>query len=167
MPFIDRVCPRCGSDDSASLQVVYENGASRSRGLLVAAIGDSLAFGSHGGVQVTQAAERAAPPAQKSVSSARVAMLVCPIGTVACTLGGLDHILGRPKDQDWFAASIMFGLAAVLLVGTFVAIASWHAARRYNASQWPTLFRRWSERWMCRRCGCVFTPGQMPVEIVQ
>ena len=57
------------------------------------------------------------------------------------------------------------GASGVTAAGFLILVAggiNWRlAVARYNRTVWPPLYEAWKRRWVCRRCGEVWTPGDL------
>lgn len=135
------VCQKCGSDNTQSLQIVYEGGTqdfnSESRSAGLGSLGGSLGLG--GAVTKTtgntqsKLAQRAAPPAKKKKRWACVGILV-----------GL-LFLGKS-----FGALLI----AVLVIGAS-GYWLWNVLK-FNREEWPALHQIWAESWICHKCGNIY-----------
>jgi hypothetical protein len=138
-------CPNCGSDNTQRLQIIHEGGLKFQNASSVSGGAAGGAFGEAGvllsttrGTQQSVLSMRAAPPAQRRV------------GCVAWTLLIISIIMlftGQPT-------AIVVGLIA----GGFT-IAYVVSQTRYNSKEWPPLFERWQQTFMCMRCGKPYIPS--------
>lgn len=136
-------CPKCDSENTQRLQVVFQNGTqnisttSRSTGIGIGSNG-SLAMGLGSSKTSGQAqsilAQQVAPPPKKSlkwpVIGGIVGLLVLFIGTVV-------HFL--------------MGIAILGLSGYFI-----YQRSLFNSKEWPALYQHWSNSWICNKCGDVY-----------
>jgi hypothetical protein len=134
------ICPKCSSDNTQTLQVVYESGTqdfnarSHTGGLFgLRGIGIGGAITSTTGSSSSKFAQRAAPPAKKR---RRWAILGILVGLL---------FLGNS-----------YPLALTLLGGCGYWL--W-AILKFNKSEWPELHAAWSASWICHKCGNVYTQG--------
>jgi len=138
-------CPSCGSDNTQRLQIIHEGGLKFQNATAISGGAAGGAFGEAGalisttrGTQQSVLSMRAAPPAQKRV------------GCVAWTLLIIEMIMlftGQPT-------AIVIGLIAGGLT-----IAYMVSQTRYNSKEWPPLFERWQQTFMCMRCGKPYIPS--------
>jgi len=137
-------CPQCGSEETQSASIIYRGGTSTVKttsrhravtftpsGHLMPVVGSSNTEG----VQQTQLAAMAAPPARRNKAAAiwggLVAGIVLSIFLPPC---------GLP-------------LAALTIVaGVITSIQD----SKFNREVWPGLHAEWERKWMCHRCGHVF-----------
>lgn len=126
------VCPKCGSDNIQSCQVIYQNGTISHS--YTSTNGDNTVNTS--GVESTSLAQSVAPPAQKETHWGK--MIV--IGAFA-VFSVLDGIL-------WLAA--ILGLIAAGFFQTS------QEANEYNEKQWPKEYKAWQHSYLCHRCGHYF-----------
>jgi len=136
-------CPKCSSDNTQRLEVIYESGTQQIRTVSNTVGGGGAygggAFGGGGvtstsGTQQTGSAKKAAPPTKKSY-----------IGAI---------LLGIVAFPVLFNPSVEY----FLIAGGCTALAVWlgRRARDYNMNVWPGLKKIWSESWMCNKCGSIY-----------
>jgi predicted RNA-binding Zn-ribbon protein involved in translation (DUF1610 family) len=145
-------CPKCGSSDTARLQTIHEQGTTTSI--------DDLMFGLTSGQTISDAAQRAAPPRRQS-DSAAMAIAIC------CVLAGLVLPVLIVSSDTYSTRAVppltgRFEVAAIILafaIAIFaVTVSTIRKVRRWNSTIYPPLYTTWLRRWMCRRCGEIFTP---------
>ena len=139
------VCPKCASVEARSLSLIYREGLSHTQtnttgvgfGGAAGGVGaGTVSAVSHGRSQ-TALSKEASPPTRKNV-----------IGWLLLTIFFGFFFLGSIKS---------FGLMTIIFAG-IAALGFWMAKnnREYNASQFPELYNRWQQSFMCNRCGAVF-----------
>lgn len=126
------VCPKCGSDNIQSCQVIYQNGTISHS--YTSTNGDDTVNTS--GVESTSLAQSVAPPAQKETHWGKMIIF----GAFA-VFSVLDGIL-------WLAA--ILGLIAAGFFQTS------QEANEYNEKQWPKEYKAWQHSYLCHRCGHYF-----------
>jgi len=133
-------CPKCGSDNTQRLEVIFDGGTQsiKTKSNTTGA-GFGGAFGVGGAVTSTSGtsqstlAQKAAPPAKKSLKWPIFGILS---GLGSFTYGGFGILLGLIL----IGVSIHFGLKV----------------KRFNSTEWPGLYQHWSESWMCHKCGNIY-----------
>jgi len=138
-------CPKCGSAEARRLSLIYQEGLSiinTSSSTVGSGFGGGgAAFGSASthttGRQQTALSKQAAPPAKKHTILWSMAAAVFGIGA----LGNLS--------SPGLGTLIAIGIAAV-------AVRFALQAKKYNADVHPGLHQRWTQSFMCNRCGEVF-----------
>lgn len=130
-------CPKCSSDNTQRLQVVYEHGTQIIRttsstvgGGYGGAFGVGTAHTTTQGAAQSTMAQKSAPPAKKQISWLIILILI----GLLCLLGG--------------AGWKFFGVA--ICVASAYGI---HLATTFNKEQWPALYKTWEESWVCNKCG--------------
>ena len=146
------VCPHCGSDNVQRFSVAYENGASTINTQTKTAgvgIGGALGIGgakSHTtGVQLSQMAQKTAPPAKKGYKWAIIISIV--VYFVVANLVDSMFSLGS-------STSGILGLVGLVVSAYFLGYVKVY---RYNAETWPVLREEWEKSWICMKCGNTFT----------
>lgn len=129
-------CPKCGSENTQKLKVIFENGTKEINTTGYTAgtgIGSVLGIGGAAtkttGTSQSLMGQRTAPPVKKSFKWAAISMIV----------GILMH------SSIWLCLVLVLGGAA------FASIA-W----KYNTNEWPELYRRWLDSWHCNKCGDIY-----------
>ena len=126
------ICPKCGSDNIQSCQVIYQNGTVGHS--YTTRSGDYEANTS--GVESTQLAQSVAPPAQKETHWGK--MIVAGFFAVASFFDGVF----------WLGVILALVAAGLFQTGT--------EASSYNENQWPREYKRWQHSYLCHRCGNYF-----------
>ena len=136
-------CPSCGAGDTQRLERVWESGLAHietrvsgggvgvgARGFGVG-VGGGTAYGS----QQTLASQRAAPPTKRRIPTAVVVLVV---------------LLGGPISQRVFGyRATLLPLCILVVIGIYFAY--------WNRTTWRRMHREWMARWMCNRCGNVWS----------
>lgn len=129
-------CTGCGSEQSRKLSVVHAGGLSevntRTGGVGVGLGGIGVGSARTRGTQQTALSQTAAPPEKKSVSIWLWLLLLMSIGGM------------QTNPALW--------VVIALGIGAYI----WHVMQ-YNRSVFPKLFREWDRKYMCDRCGLVFS----------
>ena len=136
-------CPKCSSDNTQRLEVVYESGTQQIR-TMSNTVGGGGAYGggpfggaavtSTSGTQQTASAQKAAPPTKKSY-----------IGPVLLSVISFPVLFNPSVEYFVFAAAC-----------TALAVWLWRRASDYNTNVWPGLKKLWLESWMCNKCGNIY-----------
>jgi transcription elongation factor Elf1 len=126
------VCPKCGSDNIQSCQVIYQNGTISHS--YTSTNGDNTVNTS--GVESTSLAQSVAPPPKKDEPY---------MGVLGCL--GVAVVFYW---WGWPVASIICVLAAI---GNAISIKE---AMDYNEKQWPKEYKAWQHSYLCHRCGHYF-----------
>ena len=136
-------CPKCSSDNTQRLEVIFESGTQQIR-TVSNTVGGGGAYGggpfgggavtSTSGTQQTASAQKASPPTKKSY-----------VGPILLAIVSVPVVFNPSLEYFLFAAPAM-GLAYWL----------WRRASDYNTNVWPGLKKIWSESWMCNKCGNIY-----------
>lgn len=130
-------CPKCSSPDTVSCPMAFEQGTSTSKIAADPATGQAAReVTSH-----TAFAQRAAPPGGSWMFQL-IVILVVSIGLTVAFLSSS----GNPGDF----VLVFPAIALACIVGIIISFRRlpMHRERR----------ERWSDSWICRRCGAVFQP---------
>lgn len=139
-------CPKCQSENTQRLEVVYENGTTNidthsktvGGGLAGSSLGGAAAYTNTTGTSQTRMAEKASPPAKKNTAQA-----------VGAAIG-----FSFPAYLFLSDGSFMWGGIFLLLIAGSIWLAKeWIA---YNSNVWPSLYDNWSKSWICHKCGNIF-----------
>jgi hypothetical protein len=132
-------CPKCKSDNTQRLEVIYENGTqdinTTSRtvgGGYGGGVGAGGATTRTTGQAQSKQAQKAAPPKQASFGLS--------VGLVIVSI--FLFVFGV-----WYIALIGFGLAFVFGKKPY----------EYNKNVHPAKYREWQNKWMCHKCGEIYT----------
>lgn len=143
-------CPRCSSEDTQNLPVIYAGGTHH-----ITTTGRGAYFGAHGqgvglvttyGQSQSALAAACAPPIKKPIE--------VPAAVAAFSLfPALFPFLGGVTANTLFV-SMMF----VVFFSPIWGVALYISIKRekYNKKVWPNLFKHWSESWFCRKCGAIY-----------
>ncbi len=125
-------CTQCQSDNVQSLRVIYEAGTQR-----INTSANTYGAGSAGatitGTQQSALARKASPPPKK-----RYMLFLVLIG-----FGIVSPFLGLSMSVLFFTVGI----------GGLFCYLSW----RYNTTQYPPKYERWTRSWHCNKCGTIYT----------
>lgn len=124
-------CPKCGSENIQSCQMIYQNGVSS--GTYTTTNGNETT--STRGTQITDLAASVAPPAKKDESTPLGSVFVC--GILAAIFFFADH---------WIVAAIL----ALLAAGAYE---TYTEAVNFNQKTYPSLYDDWLNSYTCHRCG--------------
>lgn len=148
-------CSKCSSGDIQKASLVYESGIthstsrSRGRGIGFGPGGIGVGFGgaTTKGVHVSATAQRVAPPFKK------------PIGwPIAISIIALFVMLASMPS----ALSTAFFSLLVAGVAGFVT----YQRIAWNRNMFPPLLERWSQSYLCKRCGTMMIPlSAEPIQV--
>jgi hypothetical protein len=139
-------CPKCESDNTQRLEVAFHSGTqniattSNTAGVGIGS-GGRIGFG--GGVTTTSGqsqstlAAACAPPVKKKAFK-RSSLVILSVFMLICT---------------WQVHWVFF-VISLLFIGFRWKINLANA--KYNADVWPPLYQRWSESWICHKCGGIY-----------
>ncbi|HEX8831235.1 MAG TPA: hypothetical protein VF705_08730, partial [Longimicrobium sp.] len=134
-------CPKCATPDVRKLPLIYREGLSsvdtRTHGVGVGAGGVAVGGARTQGMSQTVLSQGASPPVQKDTGGATVATLVIA-GVLGLLFGQTHALLG------WVAFAGGAFLLYRFLVGPL---------NLWNAVEFPKLYRRWENTFLCTRCG--------------
>ena len=145
---MELACPKCTSGEVRKLAMIYNEGLSiintQTVGSGVGVGRGGMAFGGGSatttGRQQTALSKQAAPPSKKH----------------AILWSGLAVIMGIWTFTSFFPIS--FG--SFLLLGlTALAVRFALKAFQFNREEYPGMYARWEQSFMCNRCGEVFVPA--------
>jgi hypothetical protein len=132
-------CPKCGSDNTQRLQVVYEHGtqnisttSSSVGGGLSGALGAGVAHTTTEGTSQSTMAQKSAPPEKLNWG---VFLIILIIGIM---------IFSNSESIGWKLGS------GLIVVGMGFLIKN---AFQFNKNEWPKLYQTWMESWICNKCG--------------
>ncbi|HVZ79745.1 MAG TPA: hypothetical protein VHE12_02960 [bacterium] len=145
-------CPNCGAKEIKKLQLVYEEGTSDFDGITygVSARGEN-GVGVTVGSSQTLLAEEVSPPSKKTVAAWAIWFFVSLLLALNRFLpqneffpqGGLFD-----KNSQGFT---IFGIFGMIIFSGFA-----YTAWQFNTEEWPGLYKEWSKRWICLKCGKIF-----------
>ena len=148
-------CPTCGSEQVQRVSVVYESGttSTRGRGLGVAIAGDDLipVGTSTRSTSQTQLAARLVPPKKQGagyiLSAVAITLGGVVFGLIPAAAGGVIGIaIGSCLALGGFAGGLVYAATESKKVSA------------YNSQVWEKQYQQWQRRWLCHKCGHVFTP---------
>lgn len=133
-------CPKCNSDNTQRLEVIFEGGTQDTSGSSTTVGGaHGGAFGVGGAVTSTTSqtqsrlAKKAAPPPKQTYSGAFFTAL---FGGLLALGSGMVFITG----------------CAFIALGVRIG----YKGFKYNADDWPKVYQHWSESWFCNKCGNIY-----------
>lgn len=130
-------CPKCGSDQTQRLKLIYESGTKdiNTTGYTAGTgIGSLVGLGGAAtkttGTSQSLMAQRTAPPIKKSFKWPMISLLfgLFLFGTV-----------------NWLSVALTLG-------GVGFAFLAW----KHNANEWPGRYKSWLESWHCNKCGEIY-----------
>ena len=136
-------CPKCESENTQRLEVAYQSGTLNvSTSTNSTGIGFSGGrLGIAGGVSTTSGQTQSAlavvcsPPVIKPTKALKWAIAACVYGI----LSGIS--------MQWWVVSLINVALAVFCVHRH------RSNSKFNSTEWPPLYRYWSESWICHKCG--------------
>lgn len=134
----EHACPKCGSEETASFQMVYEQGASRSSVGGLTFGGEFFAADSR---SRTALAARTAPPAGKTTDGHNMVAVIFGIGGAIMLLMATDKFSTPYSFADDQSGSAWFCVVVFICCAVVVAGCLWTVAERnrYNGSELITL----------------------------
>jgi hypothetical protein len=134
-------CNKCGSEHTQRLEVAYDSGTqdisaeshTAGVGSISGALGLSGSVTKTSGVSRSVLAQKAAPPEKRKIGWLIALMFIgflCTRGTIGFVFLGLLVLAGGA-----------YGL---------------YCSIRFNNEDWPGLYQRWMESWMCHKCGNIY-----------
>jgi hypothetical protein len=151
MQATEKSCPSCGCADIARLETVHEQGTTDTEAIAIGA-GSGLDVFAIDGVSMTRAAKRAAPPPKKDEAAPLLLILVA----VVMLFVGLV-LANQPQVIHPWAVGATCGLLPCAILGS-LGIFWWRHRSHHNETMVRYQRAAWAKRWMCKRCGSVFTP---------
>lgn len=136
------ICPKCNSENTQRLEVVYDNGTNdintQSHSSIFGFGRGGLGFGlgktKTKGTSQSGLAQKSAPPAKKKI---KLQIIIILIGS-------------------WFLMhpTIKFAVFGTILVasGAFLI----YKKINYNKQTLPGLYQEWVNSWLCTKCGSVY-----------
>lgn len=131
-------CEKCGSENTQRLQMIYDGGTqdinatshTAGVGSISGALGLSGSVTKTAGTSRSVLAQKAAPPEKRTMKA-----------LIILTLAGFFCLQGR------------LGVAIVGMLMIGIGSGGIYKAIQFNTQQWPSLYRRWLDSWMCQKCG--------------
>ncbi len=152
-PASELTCPRCRTNDIRRCEIVHKMGTTEFVG--EAQIGGGIRAKA-AGIQQSDLARIAAPPEPPAVPPPLAALI--PL-TVVTTVGfaWLTYYVSNS-----FAACLLLPIAVggivLSIAALFFFIFAATAPSRIDPAEYPRLRREWEKKYMCLRCGAIFTP---------
>jgi hypothetical protein len=149
---MELACPKCTSGEVRKLSMIYNEGLSiintrtQSSAAGIGFSGGGVGFGSsHGsahttGRQQTALSKQASPPAKKHTILWGGASVIMAIWTLTSFF------------PITFGSFILLGLTAL---GVRLTLKAW----QFNRDEYPDMYAKWEQSFMCNRCGEVFVPA--------
>lgn len=154
-------CPKCESENTQRLEVAFHNGTqniSTTSNTAGVGIGSGGRIGFGGAVTTTSGqsqsvlAAACAPPAKKSDKGPSAAFV---FGLVLPCLPMVFAVM--------FGSSLSLGMLGMTLGAVVVFSPVWgsglyllRSRSEYNKQVWPSLYKHWSESWVCHKCGGIY-----------
>lgn len=152
-------CLSCGSHDTSSIRVVHESGTSNISIVGITGGGD---LGLAGGTSQSQMSQRASPPAKKSELAFYISLVffLFTLFTIIAqfTIDGYRRDATDDRIKAAFFMVVFAGMGVICLAANI-------PVSRYNRNVWPKEYAAWAQRWVCRRCGTIFTPQRATSQI--
>lgn len=146
-------CPNCHSEETASFQMIYQQGTSTSLMGGIDSRGDLFAGRS---TAISSLAAKTAPPEKKPVGPAAAGLVIGACGAFVSGATAINMIL-NPSFPDTRASGISPLIIAIVFLGlAMFSLSAERSAKLYNAREYPAQYSAWLRRWMCKRCGNVF-----------
>ena len=148
-------CPCCHSEDTASSEMIYEDGKQTSTFLGFAIGGmDDIMVG--GGQSQTISSQNASPPSLSSRVPLIGSIALSVIAVILFFSGLSDYQSGYHQDHENTTAAF----AASALCAIFVIPCGIRAYQnnRWDKNLWPVIYQKWKSEWVYRRCGHKFIP---------
>lgn len=163
---MDKSCPKCGSEKTALLSVIYEGQVGYSQAKVTAIGIDSGGMAIGGGniekTSITALGKRFAPPEEPTVKPVHfVFSLVLAMGLLSCLLG---YIVSSKSDAEYQTTLIYFfySLGAILIL---VAIGAIYHVKETSVKQYKLAMKKyspkmekWKKEWGCLQCGTSYLP---------
>ena len=139
-------CPKCGSDDTRSFEMVHSEGTSSgtfSAGSYTLGVGATLTKGQTSNQSVL--ASRTQPPEKPSMQFG--AILAVFFGSFIVSMILLSYI---SELAGWLKLLLVIGIAGGLTVGAYM-----FERRRLQPleTEYEKSFASWKRNWICLRCG--------------
>jgi hypothetical protein len=142
-------CPQCNTEDTQRLSLAYESGISD---VNTTSSGTGIGFGSGGigigigssqthGIAQTVLSQRAAPPFKASY------LLILKRWFIALILATVFMLIINASGMLERVISLAIHATAVFAL---------FRATAFNHNQWPVLFQKWQQSYICLRCGNIF-----------
>ena len=136
-------CPECGSEDTQRLEVVFDQGVSHTttRGSVRKTFSVlPTAQVNTKSVSISRSARKAAPPISKSIAGP---LIVVGIGLLM-VLSSISSI------------STLWILTIIGLVAIAGGVQIFRKNQDFNKNEFPSIFEKWQQSWMCNKCGNIF-----------
>jgi len=141
-------CPRCSSDNTQRLEVIFEQGTSHLDATSTTKVRPAFGGFATGkaktrttGVSMSRSAQKAAPPLKNRYKTPGIAVLI-GIFMMGYSL--------HPFNTIFFLIGLVVGV-----IGGFLLYQAIH----YNTKLWPAAYEGWTKSWMCNKCGSIFAGG--------
>jgi predicted nucleic-acid-binding Zn-ribbon protein len=135
-------CPKCGSDNTQRFEVANQagthnttsTGKSAGLGFSGGRVGVAGGVSSTSGQTQTSLARTCAPPEKQKTRS-------------SIFIGGIMVFVAL------YAASVHWYLSLIVLPLGVFALKANLAKVKFNSTEWPKLYKLWTESWICHKCG--------------
>lgn len=137
-------CPKCESENTQRLEVAFHSGTqniSTTSNTAGVGIGSGGRIGFGGGVTTTSGqsqsvlAAACAPPAKKPYKWPLIGILLG--SQLFSIIGGIGGVV---------TALAVVGISGYLVYSRF----------QFNSQNWPKIYQRWTESWLCHKCGGIY-----------
>ncbi len=157
-------CPVCESTNCKSARMIFEQGTHEREftgiGVGLRGGGGSL-FGGIGSSQSLMA-QRCAPPSARSTLGP---VILIAIGALTCLFVSVAAVnsVNAPRGMNdpgpntaaIVAFAVIFGIIAMAGIAWWIAVSGW------NAVELPRRRQRWSNIWVCMKCGASWDPSEI------
>jgi predicted nucleic-acid-binding Zn-ribbon protein len=141
-------CPKCESENTQRLEVAFHSGT---QNISTNSSSTGFGIGSSGniglGVGRTQTSGQSQSILAQQISPPAKQPLKYPI--IGIALGGFVTYTTLTTTLD--VSTIVVGLLIAGISGYL-----FYSRFQFNAEKWPSLYQRWSESWICHKCGCTY-----------
>lgn len=140
-------CPTCRTSNTQRRSVIYANGTHHSS-TTVTSVGGRSAYANS--FSQTPLAAACSPPLKQSTKWSEGLFVAFLMPALFLVLIGI---------ATGFTASLLkMVILMVVMFSPFWGLALFVTKRRqkFNKTVWPELFRRWSNSWLCMKCGAIY-----------
>jgi len=144
-------CPKCASNQTASLAVIYQQGSRLS---------------DWGGSQTLFSAI-AGPPRKRHLSGPISLFIISSVFAIGLVLNAFfsdaevhsyrdSGFSGTATENVFSSHSGQFVFALIGIVVAIVSVSLIIKSKKYNQSEWPVRYTDWKLKWKCKSCGAIF-----------